>query len=289
MPIIEIKDLTYVYQSGTPYEKKALEGLSFSIEAGEFVGIIGANGSGKSTLMQHFNGLLLPTAGSVLVKGKNTAVNHYYSELWKEVGLVFQFPEQQIFASTVFAEVAYGLKNLGLEQPDIERRVEEGLHRVGLNPEEITHLSPLRLSGGERRLLALASIMAMCPDVLVLDEPTAGLDPAASDRVWQALQDMQRDYKTTVIMVSHQADELILLANKLAFLEEGRLLAYGGKVEVLQQMARRDRDDWLLPDHLQLIYCLEDCGCQVNTDIISLEEAALEISRILKEPTRCKV
>jgi len=286
MPIIETRDLTHIYLPGTPYQRRALDEVSLTIEEGEFVGIIGANGSGKSTLMQHFNGLLIPSSGKVLVDGKDTSVKGYRNELWKQVGLVFQFPEQQIFASTVYDEVAYGLKKLGLARPIVKQRVEEGLSMVGLDSRDILSLSPLCLNGGTRRQVALACILAMHPAVLVLDEPTAGLDPAGCDYIIQALQDMQRNHKTTVIMVSHNVNDLILLADKMAFLDQGKLMVFGSKTEVLRQMAHRDVDHLLLPDHLKLMYRLAAAGCPVNTDIITLEQATAEVSILIGESAR---
>lgn len=286
MSLIETKDLTHVYLAGTPYEKKALQGVSLSIDQGELVGIIGANGCGKSTLIQHFNGLLSPTAGSVVVYGKDTSVKRYRSELWKEVGLVFQFPEQQLFEGTVFDEVAYGLKNLGLDRYEIENRVEDALAKVGLNPREVTQVPPLGLSGGIRRQVAIACILAMRPVILVLDEPTAGLDPSGSGHIIKAIKEMQRDHNTTVVMVSHHVNELILLADKLVYLEQGRLLACGNKREVFRHMALSNMGDFVLPDHLRLMHKLAERGFDVNTGILSVEEAASEIGRMLKGSTR---
>ena len=289
MPIIETTDLTHVYLAGTPYEKKALDKVSLSINQGEFVGIIGGNGSGKSTLIQHFNGLLVPTSGSVRVDGKDTTVKQYRKNLWKRVGIVFQFPEQQIFKSSVFEEVAYGLKNIGMYLPEIKSRVEETLVQVGLNPGEVAHRSPLSLSGGTRRQVAIASIMAMQPAVLVLDEPTAGLDSSGCHHIMQAIQEMQRKYHTTVVMISHYVHQLMLLADKLVFLEQGRLLACGNQEEVFQYMTSHNLGDLILPDYLRLMYHLAEYGYQVNTGVFSVEEAAREIGRILKESFLCKV
>jgi energy-coupling factor transport system ATP-binding protein len=254
MPIIETKDLTHIYLARTPYEKKALDKVSLSINQGEFVGIIGGNGSGKSTLVQHFNGLLVPTSGSILVCGEDASVKKHRKNLWKKVGIVFQFPEQQIFKSTVFEEVAYGLKNMGMNLSEIKIRVEETLARVGLNPGEVTHLSPLSLSGGTRRQVAIASIMAMQPAVLVLDEPTAGLDSSGCNHIIKAIKEMQQEYHTTVVMISHYVSQLMLLAEKLVFLEQGRLLACGNQEEVFQYMTSHNLGGLILPDYLRLVH-----------------------------------
>ena len=288
MPVIETKELTHIYLAGTPYEKKALNQVSLSINKGELFGIIGANGSGKSTLIQHFNGLLIPSCGTVRVYGKDTANRSCRNELWKKVGLMFQFPEQQLFASTVFDELAFGLKNMGLEGWEIENRVEEALLQVGLNPKEVIKVPPLGLSGGARRQVALACILAMRPTILVLDEPTAGVDPSASEHILKAIKKMQREQQVTVVMVSHYVNDLIFLADKLAFLKEGRLLSYGDKKTVFRDMAQWDVNDLILPEHLKLMHRLAAYGLPVNTEILTLEEAATEISRVMEEWARCE-
>jgi energy-coupling factor transport system ATP-binding protein len=283
MSIIEIKDLTHIYLPGTPYEKKALDKVSFSIEAGEFVAVVGANGSGKSTLIQHLNGLLAPSAGSVRVCGRDLSIKQNRRTLWKKVGLVFQFPEQQLFMSTVRAEIAYGLKNLGVDARDIEPRMEEALLKLGLDPEELSDLSPLSLSGGNRRLLAIACILAMRPEILILDEPTAGLDPSGCQHLLNALKAMQQDEHTTVIMVSHQVNELMLWGDQLIYLEAGRLVACGNQRKVFRHMLARNLGDLILPDHLRLLHRLISCGYPVNTGILSVEEAAAEIDAMLRK------
>lgn len=289
MSVIEIKDLTHIYLPGTPYEKKALDKVSFSMEQGEFIGIIGVNGSGKSTLVQHFNGLLVPTAGNVAVCGEDTSNEKHRSELWKKVGLVFQFPEQQLFQKTVFDEIAFGLKNLGLNANEIETRVEETLLQVGLNPSKVRHLSPLSLSGGTRRQVALSCIMAMRPAILVLDEPTAGLDASGCDRILRAVKQMQREYNTTIVMISHCLNGLMMLADKLVLLEQGRMIACGNKQEVFQYIKLRQLDDFILPDHMKLMNRLADYGYQITPGIVSVEDVVREIDGILKESISCKV
>ena len=288
MSVIETKELTHIYLAGTPYEKKALNQVSLSINKGELFGIIGANGSGKSTLIQHFNGLLTPSYGTVRVYGEDTSNRSYRNELWKKVGLMFQFPEQQLFASTVFDELAFGLKNMGLEGRAIENRVEEALLQVGLNPKEVIKVPPLGLSGGARRQVALACILAMRPTILVLDEPTAGVDPSASEYILKAIKKIQREQQVTVVMVSHYVNDLIFLADKLAFLKEGRLLSYGDKKTVFRDMAQWDMNNLILPEHLKLMHRLAAYGLPVNTEILTLEEAATEISRVMEEWARCE-
>ncbi len=278
MPVIEVDDLSYAYHAETPNEKKALSNISLSIEKGEFIGIVGANGSGKSTLIQHFNGLLLPSSGSVSVLGHDTRL--YGSQLWKSVGLVFQFPEQQIFEATVSDELAYGLRNIGLSQPEIETRVKEALTNAGFAPEQILDTDPLCLSGGLRRRIAVASILAMKPDILVLDEPTAGLDPAGSAHIVTAIKKYRQEQDATVIMVSHHINDLLILSDRIALLDNGRLKAWGPTRGVLAGDGLKDYG-LLLPDYLKLLLNLKNRGLRVNTGILTLEEAVNEIDRLL--------
>ncbi|HHU86044.1 MAG: ATP-binding cassette domain-containing protein [Pelotomaculaceae bacterium] len=281
MPVIEINNLSYVYNSGTSNGKKALDNITLSVEKGEFLGIVGGNGSGKSTLIQHFNGLLYPQSGSISVLGIDPRDRQKGKELWRSVGLVFQFPEQQIFEATVFEEVAYGLNNMELDRAEIAVRVDEALTSVGLIPEQVRDLSPLCLSGGMRRRIAVASILAMKPEILILDEPTAGLDPEGCAHILTTVKRYQQEQKVTVIMVSHCINELIILADRLTLLDQGRLKAWGPTREVLE---RDDLPygDLLLPDYMKLLRNLKIRGLQVNTGLLTVEEAACEIERLLK-------
>ncbi len=281
MPVIEINNLSYVYNSGTSHGKKALDNITLSVEKGEFLGIVGGNGSGKSTLIQHFNGLLYPQTGSISVLGIDPRDKQNGKQLWRSVGLVFQFPEQQIFEATVFEELAYGLNNMELDRAEIAVRVDEALTSVGLIPEQVRELSPLCLSGGMRRRIAVASILAMKPEILILDEPTAGLDPEGCDHILTTVKRYQQEQKVTVIMVSHYINELIILADRVALLDQGRLKAWGPTREVLE---RDDLPygDLLLPDYMKLLHNLKMRGLPVNTGLLTVEEAACEIERLLK-------
>ncbi len=281
MPVIEINNLSYVYNSGTSNEKKALDNITLSVEKGEFLGIVGANGSGKSTLIQHFNGLLSPQSGSISVLGSDLRDKRNGMQLWRSVGLVFQFPEQQIFEATVFEELAYGLNNIKLDKAEIAVRVDEALASVGLAPEEVRDLPPLCLSGGMRRRVAVASILAMKPDILILDEPTAGLDPEGCAHILATVKRYQREQKVTVIMVSHYINELIILADRVALLDQGRLKAWGPTRKVLE---RDDLPygDLLLPDYMKLLHNLKMRGLPINTGVLTVDEAAVEIDRLLK-------
>lgn len=281
MPVIEINNLSYVYNSGTSNEKKALDNITLSVEKGEFLGIVGANGSGKSTLIQHLNGLLYPQSGSISVLGADLRDKRNGTQLWRSVGLVFQFPEQQIFEATVFEELAYGLNNMELDREEIAVRVDEALASVGLVPEQVRDLPPLCLSGGMRRRIAVASILAMKPDILILDEPTAGLDPEGCAHILTTVKRYQQEQKVTVIMVSHYINELIILADRVALLDQGRLKAWGPTRKVLE---RDDLPygDLLLPDYMKLLHNLKMRGLPINTGVLTVEEAAGEIDRLLK-------
>jgi len=281
MSIIEICDLTYSYNPHTSFEKKALDNISFTIEKGEFLGIVGTNGSGKSTLIQHFNGLLWPESGNIFVLGRNTRDKNYRDQLWKKVGLVFQFPEQQLFEATVFDELAYGLRNMGLNKQEIDTRVNEALENVGLDPEQLRTSSPFCLSGGMMRRVAVASILAMKQEILVLDEPTAGLDPEGSAHILQTIKKYQQENKVTVVLVSHCINELILLADRLVVLDNGKVGAWGSTRDVLAQDDLQHYDR-LFPDYIRILFDLKKHGWKINTGMLTVEEAANELGRVLK-------
>lgn len=288
MPVIEIHNLTYTYNLGTVQENKALDDISFSVEKGEFLGIVGANGSGKSTLIQHLNGLICPTAGKVCILGKDTRDKAYREQLWQSVGLLFQFPEQQVFEATVYEEIAYGLKNMGLKDEEIKQRVEEALRNVGLDSERLGHTSPFCLSGGTLRRVAVAGILAMKPEILILDEPTAGLDPEGSRYILQTIKKFQLENAVTIIMVSHCINDLVLLSDSLAVLDQGKLCAWGPTRKVLanQELAKYDG---LLPDYIKMLFELRRLGWKIDTGLLSVEEAAEEIAVELEEQIMARV
>lgn len=282
MPVIEVERLTYFYCQGTPYAKKALDNLSFSVEQGEFLGIVGANGSGKSTLIQHFNGLLCPNNGKVLIFGRDTADREHRGELWKRVGLVFQFPEQQLFAETVADELAYGLKNLGVPQEESRGRIRSTLEQVGLNPDEVAALSPLVLSGGMRRRVALATVLVMQPEILVLDEPTAGLDGPGREAVMGIVKHLQREKNTTVIMVSHSLRELLPLVDRLIVLTRGKMTAWGTPEEVLGENSIQNLQGIGLPDYLRLVSKLEEHGVRLDSQVVTFADCGRALDRLLR-------
>src|SRR5665647_1170055 len=202
---VEIKNLTHIYSQGSPFEFQALEDINITIEDGSFVGIIGHTGSGKSTLIQHLNGLLIPTSGTVIVDGTDIFAQKKSKliQLRHRIGLVFQYPEHQLFEETVHKDVAFGPKNQGLSEKEVDERVRNSIKMVGLNYDEVKDKSPFELSGGQMRRVAIAGVIAMEPSVLILDEPTAGLDPRGRDEILEQIKTMHRERKNTVILVSH--------------------------------------------------------------------------------------
>lgn len=277
--IIEVKQLHYTYLPGTPYERQALKNISLEAEEGDFVGIFGPNGSGKSTLARQLNGLLSPDRGQVLVCGQDTADKKVRSSLWKKAGLVFQFPEQQIFQSSVYNEVAYGARNLGLSDDEIRERVRQALHMVGLAAEEMAGLTPFSLSGGMKRRIALAGLLALQPEILILDEPMAGLDPAGRRMIVDIIR-QRREKKATTLMISHDLKEIINLADKIAILDEGALVFFGSTGELLGRPDILQRYHLQLPIYLQIVYALREKQLPVKPNVGSIEEAAAEIIKL---------
>jgi len=245
MPIIEVKHLTHVYMRGTPFEAVALSDVSFEISAGEFVGLIGHTGSGKSTLIQHLNGLLKPDAGDVIVDGLNLAdKNTNIKEIRRKVGLVFQYPEYQLFEETIFKDIAFGPMNMGVSEEDLPDIVRDAMLMVGLDYEKLKDRSPFELSGGQRRRVALAGGLAMRPSVLILDEPTAGLDPVGREALLDMLKTLQRENGITIIMVSHSMEDVARLAERIMVMNKGKLLIMGTANEVFRKEKCFKVSDW---------------------------------------------
>lgn len=277
---IEAKNLTFIYGAGLPWERKALDDVSFSVEEGEFVGLIGETGSGKSTLVQILNGILRPTSGEVLLDGVNIFKEKaLLSKVRFQIGLIFQFPEQQLFAETVFEDVAFGPRNMNLDQEEVSRRVEEALLKVGLNPPQFKNRSPFSLSGGEKRLVAIAGVLAMKPRVLILDEVTAGLDPKGKKEILARIQLLHQKEKATIIMVSHDMDEIAALAQKIIILKQGRVVLSGTPEEVFSRGDVIEEHGLSLPTIPKLFYLLKECGWDLPTTVLDLKEAC----RLIKE------
>jgi energy-coupling factor transport system ATP-binding protein len=279
--IIDIKDLSYIYLPGTPYEQQALKDINIVLNQGELLGLFGGNGSGKSTLAKLLNGLLYPSRGRVRVCGIDTSIKELRNELWKKVGLVFQYPEQQIFEANIYDEVAYGPRNLGLKEAEVKSRVYQALEKVGLLPETLVNLSPVKLSGGVRRRIAIAGVLALEPEILILDEPMAGLDPLGQELMLDIIKKRQEMRTQSTIIISHQLKDIIALADKIAILEKGSLLYYGEVAELLENIDILSRFHLELPDYLQVVYALKARGIRINKDIRNLDEAGLELIRII--------
>ena len=235
-PILQIENLTHTYSAGTPFQRSAVEGLSLTVGKGEFLGIIGHTGSGKSTLIQHLNGLLQPTSGHILLEGKDIwAEPKKIRDVRFKVGLVFQYPEYQLFEETVYKDIAFGPKNMGLDSGEIDRRVRDAAAFVGLDA-ELLDKSPFELSGGQKRRVAIAGVIAMEPKVLVLDEPTAGLDPQGRDAILAQIQAYHRAKGAAVVLVSHSMEEIARNVERIAVLSDGRVLMQGTPEHTSGQM-----------------------------------------------------
>ena len=262
-PILEVKDLHYVYSEGTPFEHKALEGVSFCVNRGEFVGIIGHTGSGKSTLMQHLNGLIKPTSGSILLDGEDIWSNKKLTRQCRfRVGLVFQYPEYQLFEETVYKDIAFGPKNMKLSNEEIDRRVRHAAALVGLTDEQLEN-SPFDLSGGQKRRVAIAGVMAMEPEILILDEPTAGLDPEGREEVLSHIDAYRKSNNATVMMVSHSMTDMARLAQRLLVMNDSRLVMDGTPDEVFARAEELTAMGLDIPEITRVFVELQKLGISV--------------------------
>ena len=231
-PILQVRNLNYIYSVGTPFQHQALEDVSFSVSRGEFIGVIGHTGSGKSTLMQQLNGLLKPTSGQILLDGKDIWSDKKLTRQARfRVGLVFQYPEYQLFEETVYKDIAFGPKNMGLSSDEIDRRVREAAATVGLTEQQL-QVSPFDLSGGQKRRVAIAGVIAMEPEILILDEPTAGLDPKGREAILRNIEDYRKKHNATVMMVSHSMDDVARLTDRLLVLNGSHLAMDGTPEEI---------------------------------------------------------
>jgi len=270
--------------SGTPFQVAALKRVTMSISSGEFVGIIGETGSGKSTLVQHFNGLLKPAGGEVLFEGKNIWTGEMnLRELRSRVALLFQFPEHQLFEETVFADVSFGPRNLGLSGNELEERVRFGLECMGLDFGVFKDRSPFQLSGGEKRRVAMAGILAMRPQVVILDEPTAGMDPLGRRQFMEQVSRLHREEKLTVILVTHNMEEVALLAERLFVFYHGEMLLQGRPADVFGADSLIKGTGLEIPPLSELLQRLCRQGKGVRTDIFTVNEAAQEILQLYRK------
>jgi energy-coupling factor transport system ATP-binding protein len=280
---IEVKNISHIYSEGLPHESVALFDVSFDIADGEFVGIIGHTGSGKSTLLQHLNGLLKPKSGQIVVGGVDiTAGKVSMIDVRRRTGLVFQYPEYQLFEETVAKDVAFGPMNLGLSPDDIEKRVEEALGLVGLDYNEFKDKSPFDLSGGEKRKVAIAGVIAMKPEVLILDEPTAGLDPKAHRDILKMIENIHDHEKNITILVTHKMDDVARLADKVMVMESGRLVMNGTPAEIFSRKEELQAMGLSIPEATELISDLRDCGMNLDANVLTLEQAEETLVAYLK-------
>ena len=278
-PILEIQNLTHIYSAGTPFEHRALENISFSVERGEFVGIIGHTGSGKSTLMQHLNGLLKPTSGKVLLNGKDIWTDKQTTRQARfHVGLVFQYPEYQLFEETVYQDIAFGPKNMGLSKDDLDARVREAASFVGITEEQL-QASPFDLSGGQKRRVAIAGIIAMEPEVLILDEPTAGLDPAGREEILENIQSYRRAKNATIMMVSHSMNDVARLTDRLLVLNGSRLAMDGTPDEIFARAEELTQMGLDIPHVTRLFMQLQEKGMDVPS-VYTVEQAVAALRKL---------
>lgn len=283
MSILEVQNLTYTYGVGTPYEHTALENISLSFKRGESVAIIGHTGSGKSTLVQHFNGLLKPTSGTVYFRGKDIFAGKKFDRTVRfGVGLCFQYPEYQLFEETVYKDIAFGPKNMGLSKSEIDTRVKRAAKYMGLG-ERFLDLSPFDLSGGEKRRVAIAGILAMEPEVLVLDEPTAGLDPRGRDQIFSIIEDFRQKTGTTVIIVSHSMEDVARFADRVIALQDSKVILDGSVSEVFSHTDQLLDMGLDVPQVTQVFLELKSRGYDVNTGVFTLPQAVQEINRLRGE------
>ena len=286
MSVIKTEHLTHTYSQGTSYEQAAVSDVNLEIEAGEMIGVIGHTGSGKSTLIQHFNGLLRPTSGKIYVDGE---------DIWEKpkeirrirfkVGLVFQYPEYQLFEDTVYKDIAFGPKNMGLSEEEIDRRVKEAALFVGLKPEHMEK-SPFELSGGQKRRVAIAGVIAMNPEVLILDEPTAGLDPKGRDRILGQILEYHKEQKNTILLVSHSMEDIAKYVERMIVMNKGEKAFDGTPKEVFSHYKELEKLGLAAPQVTYVTHALKEKGWDIDTDATTVEEAKEAILKALKLPLK---
>ena len=278
---IKIEHLNYVYSEGTAYEKHALKDICLEIPHGEFVGIIGHTGSGKSTLIQHLNGLIKGTSGAIYYNGENIYQDGYdMKALRSKVGLVFQYPEHQLFETTIFDDVCFGPKNQGLSKEEAGLRAFEALRSVGM-PEELYYQSPFDLSGGQKRRVAIAGVLAMKPEVLILDEPTAGLDPAGRDEILDLVARMHRERNMTVILVSHSMEDVAKYVERIIVMNHGQVMFDDTPKEVFRHYKELEAIGLAAPQVTYLMHELKEHGLSVDTEATTVEEARASLMQAL--------
>ena len=285
---IKLDSVNYTYMKNTPFEKIGLSNINLEIAKGEFVAIIGHTGSGKSTLVQHLKGLLKPNSGSVLINNVDINDKSNDAKVAKNnIGIVFQYPEQQLFEETIYKDIAFGPKNLGLTREEIEARVKMAMDFVSLNFDKYKSRSPFQLSGGQMRKVAIAGVIALQPEYLILDEPTAGLDPIGRDDLFEKINDLYTEMGITVILVSHNMDDVARLAKRLIVMNNGEISLDNKPEEVFKFKDKLIEAGLALPQITELLIKIKNRGFNVNESIIKVEDAILDIKKIWGEDNKC--
>lgn len=280
---IKIENLTHVYMQNGPFEKKALDDVNIDIKDGEFVALIGHTGSGKSTLIQHMNGLLEATSGKIIVDGDDiTKEGVKLSDVRKKVGLVFQYPEYQLFEETIEKDISYGPTNLGLDKDEIHKRVIKSMEMVGLDYEFYKNKSPFDLSGGQKRRVAIAGVVAMEPKILILDEPTAGLDPKGRDDILDQIKILHEKYNMTIILVSHSMEDVAKIAEKVIVMNKGKVALQGTPSEVFKEVDTLEKIGLGVPQVTYLMRELRNKGFNVSDEVYTIEQCKKELLKIFK-------
>ncbi len=283
MAVIKTEHLTHTYSEGTPFVKMAIQDVNLSIEEGEMVGVIGHTGSGKSTLIQHFNGLLKPTSGKIYIDGEDMWADiTRLRDIRFKVGLVFQYPEYQLFEETVYKDISFGPKNMGLSEEEVDRRVRQAASFVNVT-EEMMHKSPFELSGGQKRRVAIAGILAMQPKVLILDEPTAGLDPKGRDRILGQIQEYQQDQKNTVLIVSHSMEDVAKFARKVLVMNQSKVFLYDDTEAVFAHAQEIEQMGLAVPQVTRVFMRLAEMGYPVDPHTYTIQAAKQQVLDLFEQ------
>lgn len=283
MSLIEINNLTHIYSEGLPFEKKAVDDISLKVEENEFIGLIGHTGSGKSTFIQHLNGLLKPSSGEIIIDGTRVDKSGAnLTDLRKKVGLVFQYPEYQLFEETIERDIAFGPKNLDISEEEVQERVKSSMESVGLDYETYKDKSPFELSGGLKRRVAIAGVLAMEPKVLILDEPTAGLDPRGRDEILSEIKSIHEKRKMTVILVSHSMEDVAKIAERIVVLDKGKVFLDGEPRDIFREEDKLLGVGLGIPQITSLMRTLKKKGLDINEDAITVEEAKESLKKYLR-------
>ena len=281
--IITLENLNYIYNPNTPFEKKALDNVSLNINEGDFIGLIGHTGSGKSTLVQHLNGLMRPTSGKINIDGIDiSSKDADLKRVRQKVGLVFQYPEHQLFEETIYKDIAFGPENLELGEDEVHKRVQKAMKLVGLDFEVLKDRSPFELSGGQKRRVAIAGVLAMRPKVLILDEPTAGLDPRGRDEILNSIQTLYKEEGITIILVSHSMEDIARMVNRIVVMHRGKVAMEGSAREVFSQVEKLEKMGLGIPQITSFMRHYKLKGNDIRDDILTIEDAKIELMKYLR-------